>query len=61
MREVCETLEELGVDPVLTRATVERQQRTGDANLKERFGGKVPQSRAAILAELIERAKGSSV
>ncbi len=59
MREVCETLAELGVDPVMTRATVERQQRTGDAKLKETFGGKVPQSREAILAELIKRAKGS--
>jgi len=61
MREVCETLEELGVEPALTRGTVVRQQRTGDANLKEAFGGKVPQDRAVILGELIRRAKGSLV
>ena len=53
MRDVCETLESLGVEPALTRGTVAREQRTGDARLKDRFGGKVPQDRRAILEALI--------
>lgn len=52
MRDVCETLEELGVEPALTRGTAEREQRTGEARLKERFGGKVPEDRGAILDAL---------
>lgn len=55
MREVCETLESLGVEPAMTRGTVIREQRTGDARLRERFGGKVPEDRAAILQALSER------
>jgi 3-hydroxyisobutyrate dehydrogenase-like beta-hydroxyacid dehydrogenase len=58
MREVAQTLEELGVEPLMTRGTIERQQRTGDAKLKEAFGGKVPQDRAAILDKLCAAAKG---
>ena len=53
MRDVCETLESLGVEPALTRGTVVREQRTGDARLKEKFGGKVPEDRGAILDALI--------
>jgi 3-hydroxyisobutyrate dehydrogenase-like beta-hydroxyacid dehydrogenase len=53
MRDVCETLESLGVEPALTRGTVAREQRTGDARLKDRFGGKVPKDRGAILDALI--------
>ena len=52
MREVAQTLEDLGVEPLMTRGTIERQQRTGDARLKDAFGGKVPEDRAAILREL---------
>lgn len=61
MREVCETLEELGVDPALTRGTVERQQRTGEARLREKLGGSVPRDRAAILDALAAQAKGRRV
>lgn len=57
MRDVCETLESLGVEPALTRGTVAREQRTGDARLKDRFGGKVPQDRGAILEALIGEGK----
>jgi 3-hydroxyisobutyrate dehydrogenase-like beta-hydroxyacid dehydrogenase len=57
MRDVCETLESLGVEPALTRGTVAREQRTGDARLKDRFGGKVPQDRGAILDALIGEGK----
>jgi 3-hydroxyisobutyrate dehydrogenase-like beta-hydroxyacid dehydrogenase len=57
MRDVCETLESLGVEPALTRGTVAREQRTGDARLRDRFGGKVPQDRGAILDALIGEAK----
>lgn len=59
MREVAQTLEELGVEPLMTRGTIERQQRTGDAKLKEAFGGKVPQDRHAILDALRKAAKDS--
>ena len=52
MRDVCETLESLGVEPALTRGTVIREQRTGEAHLKQKFGGAVPQDRAAILDAL---------
>jgi 3-hydroxyisobutyrate dehydrogenase-like beta-hydroxyacid dehydrogenase len=52
MREVAHTLEELGVEPLMTRGTIERQQRTGDAKLKDAFGGKVPEDRAAIMQAL---------
>lgn len=57
MREVCETLEELGVEPALTRGTVVRQQRTGEARLKDAFGGKVPQDRGAILEALARQSR----
>jgi len=57
MREVAATLEELGVEPLMTRGTVERQQRTGDARLKDAFGGKVPQDRHAIM-QALKRAAG---
>jgi len=55
MRDVCETLESLGVEPALTRGTVIREQRTGEAHLKEQFGGSVPQDRKAILDALTAR------
>jgi 3-hydroxyisobutyrate dehydrogenase-like beta-hydroxyacid dehydrogenase len=59
MREVAKTLEDMGVEPLMTRGTIERQQRTGDANLKEAFGGKVPEDRGAILEALRKSAKGA--
>jgi 3-hydroxyisobutyrate dehydrogenase-like beta-hydroxyacid dehydrogenase len=58
MREVAQTLEDLGVEPLMTRGTIERQQRTGEARLKDAFGGKVPEDRAAILEALRKAAKG---
>lgn len=61
MREVCGTLEELGVEPLLTRGTVVRQQRTGDAKLKDAFEGKVPQDRRAIFDKLRAAAKDERV
>ncbi len=57
MREVAKTLEDLGVEPLMTRGTIERQQRSGDARLKDAFGGKVPEDRGAILRELRKAAK----
>jgi 3-hydroxyisobutyrate dehydrogenase-like beta-hydroxyacid dehydrogenase len=53
MRDVCETLESLGVEPALTRGTVIREQRTGEARLRDKFGGKVPEDRGAVLDALI--------
>ena len=52
MREVAQTLEDLGVEPLMTRGTIERQQRTGDARLKDAFGGTVPEDRRRILEAL---------
>jgi len=49
----------MGVEPLMTRGTIERQQRTGDAKLKEAFGGKVPEDRGAILEALRKSAKGA--
>jgi 3-hydroxyisobutyrate dehydrogenase-like beta-hydroxyacid dehydrogenase len=57
MREVAQTLEDLGVEPLMTRGTIERQQRTGDARLKDAFGGQVPQDRHAILDALRQATK----
>lgn len=57
MREVAKTLEDMGVEPLMTRGTIERQQRSGDARLKDAFGGKVPEDRGAILRELRKAAK----
>ncbi|MGZ5080086.1 MAG: DUF1932 domain-containing protein [Usitatibacter sp.] len=57
MREVAQTLEDMGVEPLMTRGTIERQQRTGDAKLKDAFGGKVPQDRREILKALRRTAK----
>jgi 3-hydroxyisobutyrate dehydrogenase-like beta-hydroxyacid dehydrogenase len=61
MRDVCETLESLGVEPALTRGTVAREQRTGEARLKDKFGGKVPEDRGAILDALIGQGNGPLV
>jgi 3-hydroxyisobutyrate dehydrogenase-like beta-hydroxyacid dehydrogenase len=57
MREVAATLEDMGVEPLMTRGTIERQQRTGDAKLKDAFAGKVPEDRRAILQALRKAAK----
>jgi len=40
---------------------VAREQRTGEARLKDRFGGKVPEDRGAILDALIGQGKGALV
>lgn len=61
MREVALTLEEIGVEPLMTRGTIERQQRTGDAKLKDAFGGKVPGDRAAIMQALSKAAGNGRV
>jgi 3-hydroxyisobutyrate dehydrogenase-like beta-hydroxyacid dehydrogenase len=61
MREVAKTLEDMGVEPLMTRGTIERQQRTGDAKLKDAFGGKVPEDRRAILEALRKATKGGRV
>ncbi len=61
MREVALTLEEMGVEPLMTRGTIERQQRAGDAKLKDAFGGKVPGDRAAIMQALSKAAGNGRV
>jgi len=61
MREVAKTLEALGVEPLMTRGTIERQQRTGDAKLRDAFGGKVPEDRRAIMEALRKARKDEPV
>ena len=61
MREVAMTLAALGVEPLVTRGTIERQQRTGNARLKDAFGGKVPEDRAAIMQALRKAAGNGRV
>jgi len=61
MREVAATLEELGVAPLMTHGTIERQQRMGDANLTDAFGGALPQDRHAIMQALTRATKNGLV
>ena len=61
MRDVCETLEELGVEPAITRGAVVGEQRTGEARLKEKLGGTVPEDHRAILDALISETGGGRV
>lgn len=49
----CEALEDAGVDPIMTRATVQRLRLIESLGLKEKLGGKVPAGYAEAMA-LIE-------
>lgn len=54
MREVAETLEGIGLEPLMAAATAERQQWLADLGVKERLGGRPPEDRAALVAAIRE-------
>jgi 3-hydroxyisobutyrate dehydrogenase-like beta-hydroxyacid dehydrogenase len=47
-----DALEEVGIEPVMTRSTVALLQRTADMGLREAFGGVVPDDYKAVIAAL---------
>ena len=49
MREVAETLEGIGLEPIMARATAARQQWLADLGAKERLGGRKTEDRAELL------------
>ncbi len=49
MEEVADTLRELGVDPLMTAATVKRQREMGQIGRQQAVRNALPQGRAAIL------------
>ncbi len=49
MEEVAETLRELGVEPLMTAATVKRQREMGEIGAQQSVRGVLKQGRAAML------------
>lgn len=49
MREVAETLEGIGLEPIMAAATAARQQWLADLGVQERLGGKKTEDRAELL------------
>ena len=49
MKEVADTLRELGVEPLMTMATVKRQREMGQIGKQQTVRGSLPEGRAAIL------------
>ncbi|HTV38851.1 MAG TPA: DUF1932 domain-containing protein, partial [Xanthobacteraceae bacterium] len=49
MEESADTLRELGVEPLMTAATVRRQREMGEIGKQPGVQGALPQGRAAIL------------
>ncbi len=49
MEEVAETLRELGVEPLMTAATVKRQREMGKIGAQQSVRGSLTGSRAALL------------
>jgi len=54
MREVAETLEGIGLEPIMAAATVVRQQWLADLGVKERLGGKKTEDRAELIRAIRE-------
>lgn len=52
MREVADTLRELGVQPLMTAGTIERQQQLGEIGRQPRVKDAVAEGRAAMLAAI---------
>jgi 3-hydroxyisobutyrate dehydrogenase-like beta-hydroxyacid dehydrogenase len=52
MREVAATLESLGLDPIMARATAARQQWLADLGVKARLGERRTEDRAELVAEI---------
>ncbi len=49
MREVAATLESIGIEPLMTRATAARQQWLADLGVKARLGGRKTEDRAELV------------
>lgn len=49
-RDCAELMEDIGIDPVMARATAERLQSMADLNLKEKLGGVTPSADAEVYA-----------
>ena len=54
MREVAETLEGIGLEPIMAAATAARQQWLADLGVKERLGGKKTEDRAELVRAIRE-------
>jgi hypothetical protein len=52
MREVAETLQGIGIEPLMASATAARQQWLADLGVKERLGGKKTENRAELIAAI---------
>ena len=52
MREVAETLQGIGIEPLMAAATAARQQWLADLRVKERLGGKKTENRAELIAAI---------
>jgi 3-hydroxyisobutyrate dehydrogenase-like beta-hydroxyacid dehydrogenase len=58
MEEVVKTLRELGIDPMMTEATVRRMDWAASFDLRTHFGGEFPKSYKEVL-EIVERPSAS--
>jgi 3-hydroxyisobutyrate dehydrogenase-like beta-hydroxyacid dehydrogenase len=54
MREVAETLEGIGLEPIMAAASAARQQWLADLGVKERLGGKQTEDRAELIRAIRE-------
>jgi len=54
MREVAETLEGIGIEPIMAAATAARQQWLADLGVKERLGGRKTEDRAELIRAIRE-------
>ncbi len=60
MEEAAGTLRELGIEPMMTEATVRRMDWAASLELRERFGGQFPKSYQEVLDACAERPVSSS-
>ncbi|MBI2750412.1 MAG: NAD(P)-dependent oxidoreductase [Burkholderiales bacterium] len=54
MREVAETLEGIGIEPIMAAASAARQQWLADLGVKERMGGRKSEDRAELICAIRE-------
>jgi 3-hydroxyisobutyrate dehydrogenase-like beta-hydroxyacid dehydrogenase len=54
MREVAETLEGIGIEPIMAAATAARQQWLAELGVKERLGGRKTEDRAELIRAIRE-------
>jgi 3-hydroxyisobutyrate dehydrogenase-like beta-hydroxyacid dehydrogenase len=56
MDEVARTLEELGIEPMMTAATARRMDWAADLNLRDKFGGEFPKTYQEVLEAISTKA-----